>query len=113
MHGHSLEESRTYAVNTLVMMEVFYLFSVRYLRRSSLSFKRLFATKAVIIAVTVVITLQAMFTYAPFMEQLFDTRPVDLIHGLEVLGIGIALFLILEIEKLIRRFFFREKVIRR
>jgi len=45
LHGHSLEESRTYAVNTLMMMEVFYLFSVRYLRCSSLSFKRLFATK--------------------------------------------------------------------
>jgi hypothetical protein len=49
------------------------------------------------------------------MEQLFDTRPVDLIHGLEVLGIGIGigLFLVLEIEKLVRHLFFREKVIRR
>lgn len=105
-HGHTLEESRTYVVNTLVIMEVFYLFNVRYLRQSSLNFKRLFDTKAVMAAVTVVITLQAIFTYAPFMEQLFDTRPVDLIHGLEVIAIGIVLFLILEVEKLIRRRFF-------
>jgi hypothetical protein len=33
------------------------------------------------------------------MEALFDTRPVDFVHGAEILGIGIALFAILEIEK--------------
>jgi magnesium-transporting ATPase (P-type) len=33
--GLSLEEARTAAVNTLVVMEIFYLFSVRYLRVTS------------------------------------------------------------------------------
>lgn len=105
LHGSTLEEARTYAVNTLVMLEVFYLLNVRYLSSSSLSIKHLFSSKAVLIAIFVVITLQAIFTYAPFMEDFFDTRPVDFIHGMEILGIGLALFIILEIEKLIRRLF--------
>lgn len=101
-HGSSLEEARTYAVNTLVVMEVFYLFSVRYLRAPSLTLKGILGTRAVLIAVTVVVALQLVFTYAPFMETFFDTRPVDLIHGAEIIGVGIALFAVLEIEKWLR-----------
>jgi magnesium-transporting ATPase (P-type) len=100
--GATLEEARTYAVNTLVVMEVFYLFSVRYLRAPSLTFRGVLGTRAVLIAVAVVVSLQIVFTYAPFMEALFDTRPVDFIHGAEIIGVGIALFAILEIEKWLR-----------
>ena len=101
-HGASLEEARTYAVNTLVVMEVFYLFSVRYLRAPSLTLKGILGTRAVLVAVAVVVSLQLVFTYAPFMEALFDTRPVDFIHGAEIIGVGVALFAILEIEKWLR-----------
>jgi P-type Ca2+ transporter type 2C len=101
--GSTLEEACTYAVNTLVTMEVFYLFSVRYQRVSSLSFKRLFNSPAVLIGVTAVIILQLVFTYAPFMEAFFDSRPVDLVHGMEIIAIGVGMFGILELEKLFRR----------
>ena len=101
-HGASIAEARTYAVNTLVVMEVFYLFSVRYLRAPSLTLKGIMGTRAVLIAVAVVTALQLVFTYAPFMEAFFDTRPVDFLHGLEIIGVGIALFAILEIEKSLR-----------
>ncbi len=101
-HGASIEEARTYAVNTLVVMEVFYLFSVRYLRAPSLTLKGIMGTRPVLIAVAVVTALQLVFTYAPFMEAFFDTRPVDFLHGLEIIGVGIALFAILEIEKSLR-----------
>lgn len=98
-NGASLEEARTYAVNTLVVMEVFYLFSVRYLRAPSLTLKGIMGTRAVLVAVAVVTALQLVFTYAPFMEAFFDTRPVDFIHGVEIICVGIALFTVLEIEK--------------
>ena len=102
-HGATLEEARTYAVNTLVVMEVFYLFSIRYLDASSLGLQPLKGTPAVLIAVAVVVSLQLLFTYAPFMERFFDTRPVDFVHGVEIIGIGLALFVALELEKWIRR----------
>ncbi|MDI4639277.1 MULTISPECIES: cation-transporting P-type ATPase [Halomonadaceae] len=98
--GASLEEARTYAVNTLVLMEIFYLFSVRFLRTPSLTWERMFNSRAAIIAVAVVAVLQLMFTYAPFMERFFDTRPVDFVHGVEILLIGVGLFAVLELEKL-------------
>ena len=102
-HGSTLEEARTYAVNTLVVMEVFYLFSVRYLRAPSFKLAQLFSSRATLIAVVVVVTLQLFFTYVPFMEQFFDTRPVDFVHGLEIIALGTALFLILELEKFVLR----------
>ena len=100
--GASLEEARTYAVNTLVVMEIFYLFSVRFLRAPSLTMKGIVGTRAVLVAVAAIVFLQLVFTYAPFMEAFFDTRPVDFIHGMEIIGIGIALFAVLEFEKWIR-----------
>jgi len=99
-HGSTLEEARTYAVNTLVAMEVFYLFSVRYLRAPSLKLEHVYNSRAAMIAVSVVVVLQLFFTYVPFMERFFDTRPVDFVHGLEIIALGVALFTILELEKL-------------
>ena len=80
-------------------MEVFYLFSVRYLRAPSFKLDQLLSSRAVLIAVAVVVTLQLFFTCVPFMERVFDTRPVDFVHGLEMIGLGVALFLVLELEK--------------
>jgi magnesium-transporting ATPase (P-type) len=102
-HGSTLEEARTYAVNTLVAMEVFYLFSVRYLRTPSLRLEQMFNSRAALVAVGVVVVLQLFFTYVPFMERFFDTRPVDFVHGVEIIGLGMALFMILELEKLALR----------
>jgi magnesium-transporting ATPase (P-type) len=103
LHGSTVEEARTYAVNTLVVMEIFYLFSVRYLRAPSLTFEGVLGTPAVLIAITVVTVLQLIFTYAPFMETFFDTRPVDFLHGAEIVAIGVGLFAVLEVEKLVLR----------
>ncbi|BBA32304.1 cation transporting ATPase [Methylocaldum marinum] len=107
--GSSVEEARTYAVNTLVALETFYLFNVRHLGATALSWKGLLANRAAWIAVFLVFVLQAIFTYAPFMERFFDTRPVDFVHGAEIFGIGLALFLILEMEKAFRLAFQRRR----
>ena len=97
--GSSVEEARTIAVNTLVVMEIFYLFSVRYLHAPSLTLKGLFGTKPVLIAITAVTALQFLFTYAPFMKAFFGTRPLDLLQGVQIVAVGIAVLLILELEK--------------
>ena len=48
-------------------------------------------------------TLQLAFTYAPFMATVFETEPVTLAHGVLIVAIGVALLLLLEAEKWIRR----------
>lgn len=97
--GATLEEARTVAVNTLVVMEIFYLFSVRFLNTTSLSFGAVVGTKPVLVAIGAVTALQLAFTYAPFMEAFFDTRPLSLAEGLMVLAVGPVLLLVLEVEK--------------
>ena len=37
---------------------------------------------------SVVVTLQLFFTYVPFMEYLFGIRPVDFMHGEEIIALG-------------------------
>ncbi len=97
--GATVEEARTYAVNALVVMEVFYLFNVRFLGVGSLSWQRIIGTKVIWIALAMVVSLQMIFTYTPFMHFFFDTRPVDFIHGIAILATGVAVFTILELEK--------------
>ncbi len=101
--GLSVEEARTIVVNTIVVMEISYLFSIRYLHTTSLTWKGFLGTPAILIGIAAVVAGQFVFTYAPFMQTLFATRPVSLADGLAIVGIGILLFVILELEKLARR----------
>jgi magnesium-transporting ATPase (P-type) len=101
--GLSLEEARTAAVNTLVVMEIFYLFSVRYLRVASLTFEGVLGTRPVLIGLGAVVALQLAFTYAPFMQALFGTRPIAFTHGVLIVAVGAMLFTVLELEKRARR----------
>lgn len=100
--GYSLETARTLAVNTLVVMEVFYLLSVRNLGPSKLTIKGLIGTRAVAIAIMVVLSLQMVFTYAPFMQFFFDSTAIGWQEWAGILVIGVVLFFILEIEKRVR-----------
>lgn len=96
-------------VNTIVVMEIFYLFSVRYLHGTSMTWQGLLGTPAVLIGVGSIIILQLGFTYLPFMQSLFQTESIAIIDGLAIIGVGIALFGILEIEKGLRRILLETK----
>jgi magnesium-transporting ATPase (P-type) len=101
--GRTLGEARTIVVNTIVVMEVFYLFSVRYLRLASLTWRGLVGTPAVLVGVGSTILLQLAFTYLPLMQRLFETRAVGIRDAIAILGTGVALLVLLEVEKLLRR----------
>jgi magnesium-transporting ATPase (P-type) len=101
--GLGLEYARTLVVNTIVVMEVFYLFSVRYLHLSSLTWTGVVGTPAVLTGVTATALLQFAFTYAPPLQALFDSRPVSARDGAIIVSIGVGLLLLLEAEKRVRR----------
>jgi magnesium-transporting ATPase (P-type) len=103
--GASLEEARTIVVNTLVVLEIFYLFSVRYLKAASITWRGILGTPAVLTAVGSVTALQFLFTYAPFMSAFFETRPLSIVQGVQIVAAGVAILLILEVEKTILRRF--------
>jgi magnesium-transporting ATPase (P-type) len=97
--GYSVTLARTMVVNTIVVMEIFYLFSVRYRHGSALTWEGILGTPAVLIAVAAVLAGQIAFTYAPVMQEVFQTEPVAPFDGALIIGIGVALLLIVEIEK--------------
>jgi magnesium-transporting ATPase (P-type) len=98
--GRDLETARTLVVNTLVVLQVFYLFNVRYLHATSITLRGALGTPAVLWALAAIIAAQLTFTYAPFMHAWFGSRPVALPDGALVIALGGAVMLLLEAEKL-------------
>jgi len=84
-------------------MEIFYLFSVRFVHGTSLTWRGVLGTRPVLIGVGVVALAQFAFTYAPVMQLVFDTQAVAFLDGIAVVSAGIALLLIVEIEKQVFR----------
>lgn len=105
--GLSHEEARTIVVNTIVVFEIFYLFSVRYLRIGSVTWEGVIGTPAVLIGVGAIVALQFAFTYVPFMNSLFESRPVAFRDGILIMAVGILLLVLLEMEKALQRRFRR------
>ncbi len=100
--GHSVELARTLAVNTLVVMEVFHLFFIRNIYGTSLTWKAVRGTSVVWLVVAIITAAQFSITYFPPLQVVFGTVAVPLWDGLLVIGIGAALFAIIETEKQIR-----------
>lgn len=82
--------ARTMVVNTIVVMEIFYLFSLRYIHGASITWRGALGTTAVLISVVGIVVLQLSFTYMPVMQRLFQTRRIALWGGVIIIGVGTA-----------------------
>ena len=49
------------------------------------------------------VLLQMLFTYAPFMNRIFGSAPMSAGLWLDVLGVSVAIFLLVDLDKWIRR----------
>jgi len=101
--GASMEVARTATVNLLLLGEVFYLFNCRRLTASVLSWDGLVGNRYVLIAIAILLGLQVMFTYLPAMQTLFHTAPLDAPTWGRILLFGLAVFVIVEVEKKVVR----------
>ena len=52
---------------------------------------------------SVTIILQLLYTYAPFMNTAFRSAPLDAWMWLPILGVGLVAFVVVEVEKWVRR----------
>ena len=100
--GFAPELVRTMAMNTLVVMEIFHLFFIRNIHGTSLTAKAIKGTPVVWASVVAVTAAQFAVTYIPPLQQVFGTAPIPLFDGVLIIGVGMALFAIIEIEKQIR-----------
>ena len=55
--------------------------------------------EAVLIGVGIVVVAQFAFTYLPPMQAVFGTRDLSIGDGVAILGVGVALLVIVEVEK--------------
>jgi magnesium-transporting ATPase (P-type) len=99
----SLEYARTVAVNALVMGEILYLLNARFMHAPALNRDGLFGSREVWIAILVCLVLQVLFTHARFMNVLFGTEPLDLAAWMKSVAVGVAVFVAVELEKLVAR----------
>lgn len=101
--GVELEIARTIAVNTLVVGQIFFLFASRFFRVSALR-PALFTTNPISwLCVALMLGLQLLFVYTPFMQAMFATTSVSLDTWLVPLLVGVVVFVVVEAEKAVRR----------
>ncbi len=102
--GMALELSRTVSVNALVLCEAIYLLNTRRLSGPVLNRSGLFGSRAVLIAIAVVLLLQLAFTYLSPLQRLFASRPLNLADWLILTLVALAVLSLVELEKwLLRR----------
>lgn len=97
-NGYHIDEARTIAVNTLVAGQLFYLFNCRKMNEASIG-AGFFNNRYAFYAVGVLIILQMVFTYAPFMNEWFATSPHTAWYWIFPVTGGFIVFLIVETEK--------------
>ena len=100
--GYSIELARTIVLNTLVMMEIFYLFFIRNIYGTSLTWKAVRGTKVVWATIAVVTVAQLAITYLAPLQKIFATEAVPFFDGVLIFGVGVALFAIIETAKQLR-----------
>jgi magnesium-transporting ATPase (P-type) len=101
--GRPQQEARTLAVNALVMSEIFYLFNSRYIHGSVLSRAGLLGSRPVLISIGLMLLLQLAFTYLPPMQELMGTTAISAADWGIVILAGVALLLLVELEKAVWR----------
>jgi magnesium-transporting ATPase (P-type) len=100
--GHSPEFIRTVLLQMLVTAQWFYMLNCRVTDGFSLS-KGLLANKGIWIVSGVLLVLQLLIIYAPFMQMLFGTEALPFRYWVITFLIGFVMFLIVEVEKPLTR----------
>lgn len=98
MSGASVEKARTMAVNVFVGIEAFYLFNARSFSRSPFELG-LTSNIWVIGGFVLMMLLQLAFTYAPIMNKLFASAPLDVLDWVKVVVCGVIVYGIVEFDK--------------
>ena len=100
--GLSDAVARTAAVNVFMSVQLFYLFACRSLRRSLFRLNP-FGNRMIILGVVVVIVLQLLFTYAPFMQTAFDTATLTVNEWAVIILLGLGAMVLMDLVGIVLR----------
>lgn len=104
-HGADIEWARTIAVNTLVMFEIFYLLSSRYILAPALTLEGLKGNRYIWFAIGLLLLFQMAFTYLPALQYLFGTVALDMESWIRLTLISSSVLLLVELEKAALRWY--------
>jgi magnesium-transporting ATPase (P-type) len=93
--------ARTAVINVVVLVQIVYLFSCRSLNHSVFAIG-LFTNRWAIAGSLAMLGAQLLFTYAPVMNKLFHTAPIDAESWLRIAAVAGVASVAVEIEKRIR-----------
>ncbi|MGF6861693.1 magnesium-transporting ATPase (P-type) [Rhodobacteraceae bacterium MBR-64] len=100
--GYPDHLAQTIAMNTLVVLQIFYLFFIRNIHGPSLTWAAARGTPVVWTCVIAVTASQFAITYLPPLQAVFGTHAVPLFDGILIVAIGVAFFALIETEKQMR-----------
>ena len=96
--GATLEAARTAAVNVIVLIQLFYLLNCRSLTRSIFSIG-LLSNRWLLAGITLMLSMQLLFTYAPPLQAIFHTSGIGLLQWSVAVAAGLLAFVVVEGEK--------------
>jgi cation-transporting P-type ATPase F len=102
LSGRGEAEARTIAVNVLVFGELFYLFNCRSLRKSMFSIG-IASNPWIFPGIVSMTLLQLAFTYLRPFQAAFHSAPITGRDWLTIIGFGLAVYLIMGVEKRIAK----------
>ena len=100
--GISEEYVKTITLQTIVFTQLFHLFNSRSIRQPAFN-RDFFSNKSVFVVALVLIALQMSISYIPFMNEVFETAPINFADWKYPLGLGLIIFFVVEIEKWVVR----------
>ena len=101
--GASLEAARTAAVTTLVMFQAVYLLNSRRLLGAVWPQRAFSGNPYIALTIFLVVLLQLLYVYAPFMQALFHSVPLEAEAWLRIMLIALSVYVIVEFEKWVVR----------
>lgn len=100
--GRDQATVRTITLQTIVFCQAFHLFNNRSLRQYALD-QDFTGNKVVFVVIGLMLLLQLMVTYLPFMNRIFGTVPLGISGWFWPVLLGLIVFALVEVEKLVMR----------
>ncbi len=97
------DQAQTWAVTMLALGQAAYLLNSRYLRESSLRSELFTTNRVVLVSIGLLVALQALFVYAPFMHTWFGSAPISAQGWLLPLALSAVIFFLVEAGKAVLR----------
>jgi magnesium-transporting ATPase (P-type) len=99
--GESVDSARTAVVALVVVCQSFYLFNCRSLTKPAWTVG-VTRNPWVMVGVSVMLVMQALFSQTPLMNRIFHTTPLSGETAGMIMAIGFVVFVVMEAEKMVR-----------